>query len=529
MKAWNHCKKGLFYGCTFVSAVFFLLLLCLPDRAAAAPGTQITGSVSISGTPAFGETLRADESAILPRGAAVAYYWLRGTERVGEDAVYVPVLADLGQEISLAVMGTGAYEGSLHSTPVVPGKAQQAAPPAPTLGSLSAFAVSLAETPGCEYSMDLTLWQSSPVFSDLTEDSSYTFYARYAQTATHFTGAPSAALRVTTPRATLIGSIQIIGAVQYGELLSVDTSALLPADALLTYRWLCGETAVGSSASYRVTQEDIGKMLSVSVSGREGWRGSVSAAGVLAKKAEGTVFPTAPTLISASESMVTLHAQTGVEYRINGGKWQSGGSFSNLSYATQYRFDCRYAESATHSAGEPGAELTVTTLPKSAPVPTTNPNPKPTTTTAPKPTQPLTISSSKWLVKGAYLRRIPAETTAAVLLAQLNERAYLRLTQNSVTLSSAKLVGSGTRVELLRSGDKTVLKSLSAVVTGDVNGDGKQTLTDFVQIKAHLLGKRKLTGAFFQAADLNADGAVSLTDFVQCKAHLLGKRRIVPN
>jgi len=514
MTSRSHRNRRIFYGCTFVSAVFFVLLLCAPRAASTPSAAHITGSIAISGTAAFGEPLRADESAVKPTGATLTYYWLRGTEQVGSAAVYVPTLADLGKEISLMVTGAGNYEGSLRSAVVVPGKAQQFAPPAPTALSMSAFAVELTPMAGCEYSMDGKLWQSSPVFSGLSEGSAYRFYARYAQTQTHHSSAQSAALQVTTPRVTLIGSIKILGTAQYGALLSVDTAALQPAGALLSYLWLCGEAVVGSGATYRVAQADIGKTLSVTVSGRESYRGSVRAVGVLAKKAAGAVYPSAPKLLSVTEDAVTLDAKTGVEYRVNGGNWQSGGSFTSLRFATQYRFDCRYAESATHSAGAPGAVLTAKTLPKS---------------NAASGSQPRSISCEKWLVQGNYLRCVPAETTAAALLSQLNERTYLRLTQDGMTLSAAKLVGSGTRVELLNAADKSVIKSLSVVVTGDVNGDGKQTLTDFVQIKAHLLEKRKLTGAQKQAADLNADGKVTLTDFVQMKAHLLGKRIIVPN
>jgi hypothetical protein len=74
-------------------------------------------------------------------------------------------------------------------------------------------------------------------------------------------------------------------------------------------------------------------------------------------------------------------------------------------------------------------------------------------------------------------------------------------------------------VKLLRGAE--VKQILTIAVRGDTNGDGTVTLTDFVQIKAHLLQKQTLTGAAVKAADYSADGSVTVTDFMQVKALLL--------
>ncbi len=58
---------------------------------------------------------------------------------------------------------------------------------------------------------------------------------------------------------------------------------------------------------------------------------------------------------------------------------------------------------------------------------------------------------------------------------------------------------------------------------GDLNGDGKVTVTDMLSLKAHLLGKSKLTGKAAKAADTNKSGTITITDFIQIKAHILGK------
>ena len=74
-----------------------------------------------------------------------------------------------------------------------------------------------------------------------------------------------------------------------------------------------------------------------------------------------------------------------------------------------------------------------------------------------------------------------------------------------------------------------VIQTLTVVVTGDVNGDGKISITDLVQINSHLLKKNELSGAAASAADVNADGKISITDLVQINSHLLKRNTVTPN
>ena len=69
-------------------------------------------------------------------------------------------------------------------------------------------------------------------------------------------------------------------------------------------------------------------------------------------------------------------------------------------------------------------------------------------------------------------------------------------------------------------------KAYTLVVKGDVNGDGKITLTDVVALQSHVLEKKKLEGAYREAADLNGDGSVSLTDVVKAARVIIGKDTI---
>lgn len=64
--------------------------------------------------------------------------------------------------------------------------------------------------------------------------------------------------------------------------------------------------------------------------------------------------------------------------------------------------------------------------------------------------------------------------------------------------------------------------TLTAIVTGDLNGDGNVTITDMLMVKNRILGQ-PLTDTAEAAGDINYDGNVTITDFLRVKAALLGR------
>ncbi len=137
---------------------------------------------------------------------------------------------------------------------------------------------------------------------------------------------------------------------------------------------------------------------------------------------------------------------------------------------------------------------------------------------------PTTITSSKVKVSSDTISKITAGMTAEAFLNSLNEKEYVKLYSGNKEVSGKTVVATGMVAKLMHGA--TVVKTYTIVVTGDTNGDGKITITDFVQIKSHLLGKSTLKGAAAAAADTDGNGKISITDFVQIKSHLLGKSKI---
>ena len=76
-------------------------------------------------------------------------------------------------------------------------KADQAAPEAPELDSRDTTSITLKSVSGAEYSMDGTKWQLSPRFTGLSSNTSYTFYARLAETKNYNASPASAAANLS--------------------------------------------------------------------------------------------------------------------------------------------------------------------------------------------------------------------------------------------------------------------------------------------------------------------------------------------
>ena len=61
---------------------------------------------------------------------------------------------------------------------------------------------------------------------------------------------------------------------------------------------------------------------------------------------------------------------------------------------------------------------------------------------------------------------------------------------------------------------------------GDINNDGKITISDMANVRLHLLKKYTLSGNAFFAADVNNDSKITISDMANIRLHLLGKYTI---
>jgi hypothetical protein len=86
----------------------------------------------------------------------------------------------------------------------------------------------------------------------------------------------------------------------------------------------------------------------------------------------------------------------------------------------------------------------------------------------------------------------------------------------------------------IKTGDQVMLTDtdgaerlpMTAVVLGDVNGDGALDLTDLVQIGRHLANKAQLEGVYHAAGNVANEETLMLTSLVKVGRHLAGKELI---
>ena len=81
------------------------------------------------------------------------------------------------------------------------------------------------------------------------------------------------------------------------------------------------------------------------------------------------------------------------------------------------------------------------------------------------------------------------------------------------------MVGTGTTISLVIDGE--VVDTLTAMVLGDVNGDGKVLSNDYLVIKKHIASP-SLTGVKLEAANVNADSNINTSDYLRVKRHIAG-------
>lgn len=137
-----------------------------------------------------------------------------------------------------------------------------------------------------------------------------------------------------------------------------------------------------------------------------------------------------------------------------------------------------------------------------------------------------TIISSVYKISDGIIYGVNYNTTLVQFKNNLDNEFIVKIYDKTgkEIISDEALVTTFSKIKLY-SDKEDVLQELEIAVKGDINGDGKVTVTDFVKIKAQLIDDNYLTGkAEKKAADFNDDGKISITDFVKIKTVCLNNR-----
>ena len=135
-------------------------------------------------------------------------------------------------------------------------------------------------------------------------------------------------------------------------------------------------------------------------------------------------------------------------------------------------------------------------------------------------------SSADYTQKGELITNVQLSTTATELLTRFSNSGLKIYSEKGDLLTGSDIVGTGAVVKLYADG---VLKdSATLVVTGDVDGNGCVDVTDYMRVKASILGDFELSNAQSTAADVDNNDLINTTDYMRIKAHLLGTFDLQP-
>ena len=158
------------------------------------------------------------------------------------------------------------------------------------------------------------------------------------------------------------------------------------------------------------------------------------------------------------------------------------------------------------------------------PDPTPKPDPTPDPTPDPDPEPELERielnASAEYVRDGDLLTNIPFYTTVEELLTRFDNQALEVLDKKGNAVSGSTMVGTGVSLNLYS--DDLLVDSVTVMILGDVDGNGGVDVTDYMRVKAAILGELQLDPLDRIAADVDLNGAVNSTDYMRLKAHFLG-------
>jgi hypothetical protein len=291
----------------------------------------------ISGTAKVGQTLSvtsADTESFTPAADAVSYQWLRnGTAIAGATSqTYIVTTSDVGTALSVTVTGTkaGYVTASAFSskTAVVPPATLRTSAPA-ILGTVKV---------GQALTVKVGTWTSGTNFkfqwlrngSAISRATSYTYKLTSAdvgkQISVKVTGSKSGYTTVTSASAsvrwTLVqSSPRIAGTTTMGQALTAKVGTWTSGTAF-KFQWLRNGSAIAraTSSTYRLTSADVGKQISVKVTGsKSGYNSASRTSGKTAKIAKATLTAATPKIGGTAKYGSTLTAKVGT--------WTSGTAF----------------------------------------------------------------------------------------------------------------------------------------------------------------------------------------------------------
>lgn len=118
------------------------------------------------------------------------------------------------------------------------------------------------------------------------------------------------------------------------------------------------------------------------------------------------------------------------------------------------------------------------------------------------------------------------ETDMSSIIASVKNKyplATISTKNKNDSVKTSGAIATGDKITIISNGT-TAIFTIS--IKGDVNGDGKISISDYAKVKSHILGTSKISNEYLKAADATGDGKISISDYAKIKSHILGTSKI---
>ena len=130
------------------------------------------------------------------------------------------------------------------------------------------------------------------------------------------------------------------------------------------------------------------------------------------------------------------------------------------------------------------------------------------------------LESAGITVSEQYAEGIAAGTTPASLASALPALDITVTNVNGSALDDNKPIGTCCTVTVAYKGMPLLAKT--AIIRGDVDGDGRISASDYLRVRRYILGMLELDGLFESAADVDGNGTVNAADYIRIRRSILG-------
>ena len=126
------------------------------------------------------------------------------------------------------------------------------------------------------------------------------------------------------------------------------------------------------------------------------------------------------------------------------------------------------------------------------------------------------ITSEKYVIDEEFISRILSNTTVSEFKENVEcNREIIITDKDGNELDEDYVIGTGMTL-------KADTLEFKLVVIGDINEDGRISVTDIAQLKLHYIEQEILTEMNLMAADINGDGKISISDVAELKLIYIG-------